>query len=405
MGVLVGTDPRTGQPVGPPVPRTGPDELAVVLDAAQRAAAGFAGTGPDRRVELLQELADAVEAERDRLVALAVRETGLPQPRLIGEVTRTSFQLRLFADVVRDGGYLEATVDTPTRARCRAAPRPAPDAGAARARPGVRGQQLPVRVQRAGRRHRLGAGRRLPGGGQGAPRPPGAVARGRPSWPPAVRRAPGCRRACSAVVTATRPGVRAGRSTRASRPPGSPARPRAAGRCSTSPPPGPTRSRSTASWAASTRSWSRRRAVARARRGDRDGLRRLVHPRRRAVLHQAGPAVPARRRTAWTQRCADAVGRGRGRPDAHRAHPRTLRRRRWRGWRRRAGVRRCATPAATAPAAGSGRRRCCSAPTAADVRWPTRPAAARSASGRPRSSSSTTAPTSCPPRWTRSAAR
>lgn len=44
---------------------------------------------------------------------LAGRETGLAQARLTGEVGRTAFQLRLFADVVEEASYLEVMLDTP----------------------------------------------------------------------------------------------------------------------------------------------------------------------------------------------------------------------------------------------------------------------------------------------------
>ena len=53
---------------------------------------------------------------------LAAAESGLPLPRLTGEVARTSGQLRLFASVVADGGYLEVITDSADPA---APPRPA----------------------------------------------------------------------------------------------------------------------------------------------------------------------------------------------------------------------------------------------------------------------------------------
>jgi NADP-dependent aldehyde dehydrogenase len=40
-----------------------------------------------------------------------MRETGLTEARLSGEVTRTAVQLRLFADTLVDGGYLDARID------------------------------------------------------------------------------------------------------------------------------------------------------------------------------------------------------------------------------------------------------------------------------------------------------
>ena len=62
------------------------------------AALGVAG-----RAAVLEGMADALEAEREALVELADRETALGRPRLPGELTRTVYQLRFFADVIRDG--------------------------------------------------------------------------------------------------------------------------------------------------------------------------------------------------------------------------------------------------------------------------------------------------------------
>ncbi|MFC9258179.1 aldehyde dehydrogenase (NADP(+)), partial [Amycolatopsis thailandensis] len=48
----------------------------------------------------------------DELIALANQETHLPAaPRLQGELKRTTFQLRLFGEVLADGSFLGATVD------------------------------------------------------------------------------------------------------------------------------------------------------------------------------------------------------------------------------------------------------------------------------------------------------
>ncbi|WP_275004404.1 aldehyde dehydrogenase (NADP(+)) [Promicromonospora iranensis] len=95
-----------------PAPReTGPDDLAALLQHAATAADVLAAWPRERRAELLEALADALDDDREALVAEADRETALGRERLGGELTRTAFQLRFFADVVRDGGYLEATID------------------------------------------------------------------------------------------------------------------------------------------------------------------------------------------------------------------------------------------------------------------------------------------------------
>ena len=44
-------------------------------------------------------------------VAIAMRETGLSEPRLRGELIRTAVQLRLFADAVVESAYLDVRID------------------------------------------------------------------------------------------------------------------------------------------------------------------------------------------------------------------------------------------------------------------------------------------------------
>jgi len=56
-------------------------------------------------------MADALEGRRHEVVSLADRETALGSQRLEGELTRTCYQLRLFAEVLDEGSYLEAAID------------------------------------------------------------------------------------------------------------------------------------------------------------------------------------------------------------------------------------------------------------------------------------------------------
>src|SRR4051812_16611013 len=64
-----------------------------------------------RRAEFLEAIAIAIEGLGDELIERAMAETGLPRPRLEGERGRTCGQLRLFAQVVRDGWFLDVRID------------------------------------------------------------------------------------------------------------------------------------------------------------------------------------------------------------------------------------------------------------------------------------------------------
>jgi NADP-dependent aldehyde dehydrogenase len=95
------------------------DEAAGLAAAAAPVLAAF--SGPDRAT-LLHAMADGMDAAADALVDRAHLETALPRPRLTGEVARTSSQLRLFANVVAEGSWVMARIDTADPERTPAKP-------------------------------------------------------------------------------------------------------------------------------------------------------------------------------------------------------------------------------------------------------------------------------------------
>ncbi len=104
-------DPRTGATVETIADETSTARVDEICAAALAAAGPLEDLGRDGRAALLDSLAAALESHRDRIVEIADRETALGPARLNGELTRTCYQLQLFGEVLRDGGYLEATVD------------------------------------------------------------------------------------------------------------------------------------------------------------------------------------------------------------------------------------------------------------------------------------------------------
>jgi NADP-dependent aldehyde dehydrogenase len=92
---------------------TSPAELEAVLVAAADASRSWGEMTPAARAACLRAVADALDAGSDELVPMAVAESHLGTDRLTGELIRTTFQLRLFADVVDEGSFLGATIDHP----------------------------------------------------------------------------------------------------------------------------------------------------------------------------------------------------------------------------------------------------------------------------------------------------
>jgi NADP-dependent aldehyde dehydrogenase len=104
-------DPRTGETAEMVAEETTPERVEEICSAALAAAGPLEELGRAGRAALLDDLAAALEANRERIVEVADRETALGTTRLNGELTRTCYQLRLFGEVLRDGGYLEVTID------------------------------------------------------------------------------------------------------------------------------------------------------------------------------------------------------------------------------------------------------------------------------------------------------
>ncbi|KAB1660730.1 aldehyde dehydrogenase (NADP(+)) [Pseudoclavibacter sp. CFCC 13796] len=90
---------------------TSSSEIPDIVTRAAEASLTWAATPVERRAQALEAIAGALDSAADQLVPMAKRETHLTEGRLQGELVRTSFQLRLFAEVVRDGGYLDSRID------------------------------------------------------------------------------------------------------------------------------------------------------------------------------------------------------------------------------------------------------------------------------------------------------
>lgn len=104
-------DPRTGNVGATTFHEATSDEIAHACAAAADAAAVLARAARAQIVALLHAIADGLEAAGEDLIALADSESALGETRLSGERTRTTGQLRAFADLVESGRHLEVVVD------------------------------------------------------------------------------------------------------------------------------------------------------------------------------------------------------------------------------------------------------------------------------------------------------
>ncbi len=86
--------------------------LETVLAKAASVADVVANATPSTRAGWLRAIADDLDAAKAELVPLAMQESHLLEGRLNGELGRTTFQLRLTADALEEGSWLELTLDS-----------------------------------------------------------------------------------------------------------------------------------------------------------------------------------------------------------------------------------------------------------------------------------------------------
>jgi NADP-dependent aldehyde dehydrogenase len=106
-----GIDPHTGAALEPAYAYGDASHVEAACSAAAQAFHAYRSAPVETRARFLEAIADNLEAIGDALVERAHAESGLPVPRLTGEVGRTAGQLRLFAGVLREGSWNEARID------------------------------------------------------------------------------------------------------------------------------------------------------------------------------------------------------------------------------------------------------------------------------------------------------
>lgn len=110
-GTTKAIDPSTNASLEPEYSKLDAAQAKQATAAAASAFREYRATTPSVRAEFLDAIAVKIEGKREEIVERAMAETGLPSARLTGEVGRTAGQLRLFAEVVREGNYHGVRID------------------------------------------------------------------------------------------------------------------------------------------------------------------------------------------------------------------------------------------------------------------------------------------------------
>jgi NADP-dependent aldehyde dehydrogenase len=117
-------NPATGQPIAPDFQETDAAQVEQACALAAQAFREVSELTPVARAEFLHCVGSEILAIGAGLIERAMAETGLPRARLEGERARTVGQLEFFANIVRDGGWIDATIDL---AKPQRTPAPQPD--------------------------------------------------------------------------------------------------------------------------------------------------------------------------------------------------------------------------------------------------------------------------------------
>ena len=123
-GEVRAVNPATGETLEPVYGGASRAELDEACRLAWEAFDDYRSRPPEARAAFLEAIAQNILDLGDALIERAMAESGLPRPRLEGERGRTVGQLRLFAQVVREGRYLDLRIDPALPER---KPMPRPD--------------------------------------------------------------------------------------------------------------------------------------------------------------------------------------------------------------------------------------------------------------------------------------
>jgi 2,5-dioxopentanoate dehydrogenase len=112
-----GFDPAKNEALGPDFHSVDAVQVNQACELANAAFDAFRATSDHERADFLEQIAAQILALGDDLIVRAMAESGLPRVRLEGERGRTMNQLKLFAELLREGSWQDARIDTalPTR--------------------------------------------------------------------------------------------------------------------------------------------------------------------------------------------------------------------------------------------------------------------------------------------------
>ena len=119
-----GINPASGESLDPTYFSATPEEVETAVNLATEAFVIYRRKDGKEKAIFLRAIAENIEEKMEHLIARMPLETGLPEMRVRGEAARTIGQLRMFADLVEEGSWVDARIE---HSELKREPLPKPD--------------------------------------------------------------------------------------------------------------------------------------------------------------------------------------------------------------------------------------------------------------------------------------
>lgn len=106
-----GVNPATNEKLSPVFHEATAAEADEAMVLAEKAFEEYRRQPAEKIAAFLDRVAEEILKLGDELIQRSSAETGLPEARLAGERNRTTNQFKMFAELLREGSWLEATID------------------------------------------------------------------------------------------------------------------------------------------------------------------------------------------------------------------------------------------------------------------------------------------------------
>jgi len=106
-----GENPATGQKLEPVYFEATEAEINEAVQKAHAAFQQYRNKSGQEKAGFLEAIAEEIVSLGSDLISRAMEESGLPEARLTGERGRTVGQLKLFAQLLREGSWVDARID------------------------------------------------------------------------------------------------------------------------------------------------------------------------------------------------------------------------------------------------------------------------------------------------------